>query len=574
MILLANTPSMIIRRLKAKNYRSLENFEVEFNPFYNALSGKNNSGKSNVIRAILTYLVDEMDRYRIFGTGIPIKYERDYPHWKKKDKERGDIQIEVDLELDEGLDAGLFKFIKELIFKNEVAFNSPKELLKIVGNHSADHVTGRVVLTFGGHEIKGDYQKEEFLTRLRSSQSIIFHNSTENLPFFYTRGQGEHLSSYIGNDDLSEIVKRKQSLEVFVKKSLKRHQTEFGAILGRLQEKYEASLSISSLDIEKEQVEIALKEKGVEVLLEDYGSGTRNRTLILLNVMNAKRVQNSDSLNERLTPVLVIEEPESFLHPSAQAEFGRILQDLAVELKIQIIVATHSPYLLSHKSPSANILLERNNKASDNSSKILPTNNDKWYEPFALSLGISGADFGPLETAIFSGSNDIILVEGDSDKEYLELLMDERHGNNKLKFAGGIYAYGGAGNLTNNILLRFVKERFKRFVVTVDLDKFHEVKGAFATLNLRENFEYMVIGKPKLGSKCIEGLVPEKLLKQVYFDNAELVRQATENSTEAKKARQELKRKILKAFKTDAEICDANFSEFYKLSKTLNKIFK
>ncbi|WP_430438147.1 AAA family ATPase [Pontibacter chitinilyticus] len=47
---------MIIKRLKAKNYRSLEDIDIEFNPYYNAISGKNNSGKSNLIKAILTSL--------------------------------------------------------------------------------------------------------------------------------------------------------------------------------------------------------------------------------------------------------------------------------------------------------------------------------------------------------------------------------------------------------------------------------------------------------------------------------------------------------------------------------------
>ena len=47
---------MIIKKITAKNYRSLEDIEIEFNPYYNALSGKNNSGKSNIIKAILSFL--------------------------------------------------------------------------------------------------------------------------------------------------------------------------------------------------------------------------------------------------------------------------------------------------------------------------------------------------------------------------------------------------------------------------------------------------------------------------------------------------------------------------------------
>jgi predicted ATP-dependent endonuclease of OLD family len=564
---------MIIRRLKTKNFRSLEDLEIKFNPYYNALSGKNNSGKSNVIRALLIHLTNDFRALRRFHSD-GIHFESDYPYWKKKEKEKGNIEVEIDIELDENLDAGLFKFIKDLIFKNDKDINSPQELLNIKALQTGDQKTTTIQLTFAGHEITDEYKRDEFLNRLKSSQSILFHNSTENDPFYFARSQRDSLISYIGEDDKTEIAKRKESLELQVKKSLKKHQNEFTSLLGRLQDKYDVSLGISGLNLERENIEISLKEKGIEVLLDDWGSGTKNRTLILLNLLNAKRMQNSNSVNEKLTPIVVIEEPESFLHPSAQAEFGRILQDIAVEFKIQIIVATHSPYLLSHKSPSANILLERNLSAAKKGSEIVDTIGERWYEPFALSLGISGDDFGPLKSTIFSGSNDIILVEGETDKTYFELLKNDKHLSNQLKFNGEIFSYGGAGNIKNNILLRFIKERFKRFVVTVDLDKVSDVKSAFDTLGLKENQEYIVIGKNETGKKCIEGLIPHTLLSKAYSDNVDLVQKAMENSNDGRSARNQLKAKVLESFRQTGQDDLQNFTEFYKIVKVLNRIFK
>lgn len=43
---------MIIKKLNVQNYRTLENVEVEFKGYYTAISGKNNAGKSNIIRVI------------------------------------------------------------------------------------------------------------------------------------------------------------------------------------------------------------------------------------------------------------------------------------------------------------------------------------------------------------------------------------------------------------------------------------------------------------------------------------------------------------------------------------------
>ena len=564
---------MILKKIIAKNYRSLEDIEIDFNPYYNALSGKNNSGKSNIIKAVLSFLTHN---YRFFSNmSGPIDYSSDFPYWKKKDKVNDSIYIELILELDKNNDAGLYKFINELIFKDIESNDTDKALLVIKATNLPDKNATNIDIFFDGHKIDDEYKREELLNRIRSSESIFFHNSTENEPYFLSQRRRDSLSSYLTNEDLDLITKKKDILEKEVKKTLKKHQTEFSSLLGRLSEKYDVSLGIPNLNIDRESIEISLKEKGIEVSLEDWGSGTKNRTLILLNLMNAKRIQESTNLNKRLTPIVIIEEPESFLHPSAQAEFGRILQDIASDFKIQILVATHSPYLLSHKEPKANILLERDLNLHNKGSRLIDTSGEKWYEPFALSLGITGEDFGPLKATIFSGKNDIILVEGTSDKEYFELLKEKYHGVNKLNFDGEIFPYGGAGNIKNNILLRFIKERFKRFVVTVDLDKYSDTKNTFQSLGLTENKEFLISGKNETGKKCIEGLVPNSLLAKVYGENVDLVQETMENSEDGKKARTKMKQKVLEAFKKEVENKDtALFAEFYPIVKKLNNVFK
>jgi len=90
----------------------------------------------------------------------------------------------------------------------------------------------------------------------------------------------------------------------------------------------------------------------------------------------------------------VIEEPESFLHPSAQAEFSRVLQDLSEELKVQVITTTHSPYMLSKDSPEANILLQRHiSYNQQRETERLDTSGEHWMEPFGLALGLNSEEF-------------------------------------------------------------------------------------------------------------------------------------------------------------------------------------
>jgi putative ATP-dependent endonuclease of the OLD family len=47
---------MKIRELSLKNYRSFEDCTIQFEDYYTAICGKNNSGKSNILRAVLNTL--------------------------------------------------------------------------------------------------------------------------------------------------------------------------------------------------------------------------------------------------------------------------------------------------------------------------------------------------------------------------------------------------------------------------------------------------------------------------------------------------------------------------------------
>jgi len=57
--------------------------------------------------------------------------------------------------------------------------------------------------------------------------------------------------------------------------------------------------------------------------------------------------------------LVLLEEPETSLHPSAQHEFGKYLIDVCIEKKHQVLISTHSEYLLSALPSSSRIYLDR-----------------------------------------------------------------------------------------------------------------------------------------------------------------------------------------------------------------------
>src|SRR5262249_13970098 len=142
------------------------------------------------------------------------------------------------------------------------------------------------------------------------------------------------LSGVLGElavDEREELEKVKTQVNKALQKIARKHQKTMTELLGRLEEKYEVGLTTPTFDLDYLPLNIALGEKSQRVPLDEWGSGTRNRTMILLTLFRARRIIETKGTESKTTPIIIIEEPESFLHPSAQAEFGRVLQDLSEE---------------------------------------------------------------------------------------------------------------------------------------------------------------------------------------------------------------------------------------------------
>ena len=112
---------MHITKIEARNYRCLEECDISFPSHYSAISGKNNAGKSNVLRIIRTLLSEE-DPYDPFGgEQKTLSHKNDYPYWKQKESEQEPIELSLDIIISKTADAGLFRFFTE-VFRAEVWF--------------------------------------------------------------------------------------------------------------------------------------------------------------------------------------------------------------------------------------------------------------------------------------------------------------------------------------------------------------------------------------------------------------------------------------------------------------------
>ena len=560
---------MKIDSLKICHFRTIENIEVALSGSYTAICGANDAGKTNLIRA-LRHLFRESaiePRYFYDDDDEDISMKDDYTKWSKVDQEDQKIEISATIAVSKDRDAGLHQFVAK-----QLSIDPEDDLsLDVRVTYDQQELEGRAKIVVSGQGFSGA-DADEVLNRIRTARCIQFHNSTES--WRPSQMLGASIPQHdISTRDLASLEKAYGTLNNAFGRVAKSRQRAIEELLERIEVSYRVGVSLPRFRLDYLPFRIALGEQDYDIKLEDWGSGTRNQTYIMQRLIAARQISQSEPSARKITPVIVIEEPESFLHPHAQARLGRVLQDLSKDLDLQVIVTTHSPYLLSTKEPSANVLLQRRifrRKARE--TERVDTTGDRWMAPFSQALGFDSAVFEPWKDLFAGSSEDLLLVEGKLDKEYLELLRQEVHGERRLRFDGDIVPYNGVGTLTNVVLLSLLKNRCRRMLVTFDLDSVKGISKALRDVGLERNKDFMPIGVDVAGRRNIEGLLPESIRSGVRRDHPEWA-DALESGTkdERENARRSLKRGYLEEFKRKARPGSDHYEEFYKLAGSLNR---
>jgi predicted ATP-dependent endonuclease of OLD family len=552
---------MRIDKLSLKNYRTFEDLEISFPDFYAAICGQNDAGKSNVIKALQVLFGNDEPYYLRRRSSRDIALNSDYPKWLSSDEEKS-ICVSCQITVHAEYDAGLHSFLIEWLELDQKGKSITLTLKSSITNKQS---TAEVMVKVDDKEFTG-LKAQEVKNKLKDT--IIVHNSTEAGHRFSFVGELDEFAADYGSE-LAEIGKKASNS---LKRVAKAHKEEITQLLGRLSRTYKVEISLPDISLNHLPYDLTLGDSKMDVALSEWGSGTKNRTMIFLALLKARQISQAATTSSKVTPVLVIEEPESFLHPSAQAEFGRILQDLSSEFRVQVITTTHSPYMLSKDKPISNILLERKVfRGHFRGSQQLDTDGDHWMEPFSLILGLSSDEFRPWKELFFGNNESTLLVEGATDKAYFEMLRSEEHGTNRLKFDGAIFDYDGFGSLKNPTMLKFIQNRSKSSFITYDLDVEKEVRRGLEKNGFVHRRDFLGLGVNKPGMRAIEGLLPQDLVSSVNKEHHELVQQAMYGTKEEQKsAKSTLKKQYLAKFKAECKPNKEWFGEFYKVVKVIN----
>lgn len=553
---------MKIKRVRATNFRTLENFSLELGSNYCAISGKNNAGKSAIVRVIRYFFQSYDEDFGPFRDIITPS--SDITQWSNADSLSMGLCVDFDREKDSETFFVLEKFSPSKNLDDDTATVSIDRIMHKDGSSSLSCIVN-------GQEFDNQ-SASEVLKKLRSSDNLFVHNSTITRSNYYYTGQSytEVLETNFSAEDRRKIAEAEKGLQTRVRRAAARHKEDLENLLGKLADKYSVELSaLNTSHSSSFPLELKLNDKSVGVPLSAWGTGTQNRTRALIAMLEAVRIRDNATAENRSTPVFLVEEPESFLHPSAQAEFGQVLNGLADELNIQIIATTHSPYMLNQTAPEANYLLERRiHRGKPMETTIRDTRGDEWMMPFAENLGIVPKEFDVWKK-VFGASGRVVLVEGAIDKKYFDILKSDYKSIYSIPDDVEIVPYDGKDALKNTSILQFMINKFSKVFITFDLDAKDEVKPALERIGLKEGDHFCAVGLNGAGEGCIEGLLPEQVKRSVYSNN---IGHVTALGSADGKARRQARDAIKKACLEEFESSKPNVSELGELKKLLAKI--
>lgn len=381
---------MYISKIQIYNFRSFKGLvEIYFHEGINVIIGANNSGKSNLLKALSLIFDDKNKRLTIddFNKEIPIEELKNGPPkiqisvFLKESETEGpysDDLVTVStalIKLEKPYEARLtYEFYlpenekneyREKINQSQLNGNDSEYYWEIIQNQFLRKYTYKIYAGHPENKTIVDYEvlnkfDFQFLDAIRDVDREMFSGKNILLK--------EILDFFIDFDIKNDSSKTKETKAKDIEQKRDKFKNDAEELIGSLRKRMEAgkeemlkyaketgaSFGNFKPNIEGELVEAdlfsALKlivehESGIKVPATHNGLGYNN--LIYISLLLSKMQKDASGTylgnNAKIFPILAIEEPEAHLHPSMQYKFLKFLQDNQKKEVRQIFLTTHSP---------------------------------------------------------------------------------------------------------------------------------------------------------------------------------------------------------------------------------------
>lgn len=162
-------------------------------------------------------------------------------------------------------------------------------------------------------------------------------------------------------------------------------------------------------------IEIALDTGNGPLPMRLHGSGAQSLASLQVQSVLYDRRLGRDGSDFPVLPVTLVEEPESHLHPQASLDVGDLLQSIPG----QVVVSTHSSHLVTTVGPSS-IRLVRDRDGTCVVRDLTPTD-DAFTTPRALRLSLAASEWEKIRRLVERPFGEVLfasaLVIGDGATE-------------------------------------------------------------------------------------------------------------------------------------------------------------
>ena len=468
---------MLISSLKIKNYRGLD-INIDTIEKVSIIIGQNDSGKTNICSAILKVLDYNKRRIPFVLTD-------------STNSNKEDIVIEIKLTADDLTNEQL-ALIGNYIHIDE---SGKYILVKLISKFNEDTLEYEDTLLYGNSEMDFEEIRINTQTQLDKVLAIVYINPVYDIEsskkefFKFKESDNKEKGVFFSDNIVNEISNLNKSIQN--EEIVNQIQTEINE-KGDFTELFEDLKFKVSPNIKEENIYKSLNVVAFDGDDNEYDNIGDGKNKIFSMILKSK------IYNDSKQKIFIIEEPENHLYVLLQKVYISALLKMNPS---QLIITTHSPYTIDLEKTNQIIKVAYNPIKKERKIYYFDEINNEDFKNFGYLINV--------EVAEMLYYNNVLLIEGDSEKYFYSLLMSKDiefcNEINKKRF--GIYAVDG-------IAFKTIKELLEKLGINV----FIKTDNDIFKVPRREEYRYAGL------ERCIQFLnddAKEKLKKLLNVEELE-----------------------------------------------------